>query len=83
MDDPPVNADLRKQLQQDVSASIATLLTTVETLNGITALTNATINANPAATIKDVVREVKTCARQAVRLSRLVAQAFDDANTGT
>jgi hypothetical protein len=76
------NADLRKALQADVAGQIAMLLATVTNLNAITALTNAEINQNPAPVIKDVAREVKTCARQTVRLARLVAGVFDSAETG-
>jgi phage-related tail protein len=73
---------LETSLRVDVQAAIATLLATVEALNAITAMTNATINANPAAIIKDVVREVKTCARQAIRLARLQVAAFDTGDIG-
>lgn len=79
---PPNWENLEASLQVDVDTAIATLLATVEALNAITALTNADINSNPAAVIKDVVREVKTVARQTIRLARLRVAAFDTGDTG-
>ncbi len=80
---PPNWELLEQSLRQDVDASIATLLATVAALNELTARTNADINTNPAAAIKDVAREVKTCARQTLRLARLTVAAFDSADTGS
>jgi hypothetical protein len=79
---PPGWEESEAQLRADVEAAIDTLLVTVDNLNLITAMTNATINANPAAVIKDVAREVKTTARQALRLARLAVAAFDTTDTG-
>lgn len=73
----------RETLTAALAANIATLLTSVTALNGITALTNATINANPAAVIKDLAREAKTIARQTIRLARLVGNTLDSADTGS
>lgn len=79
---PPNWEVLEQQLHADVEASIATLITTVDTLNTVTARTNTEINTNPAASIKDVAREVKTVARQLTRLSRMCAAVFDSPNIG-
>lgn len=70
-------------LTTQVADNIATLLTSVTALNEITARTNATINANPAATIKDLTRELKTVARQTIRVARLVARQLDTTDSGT
>lgn len=75
-----VNAEV---LTSDAATNIATLLATVTALNALTALTNAEINANPAARIKDVVRELKTVARQTVRLARLVTGSTLTADSGS
>jgi len=80
---PPEWETLQAAMRADVNTQIATLLATVEALNAITATANATINANPAAAIKDLTREVKTVARQLVRVSRLIVAAFDTGDTGT
>lgn len=79
---PPDWENLERSLRADVDASISTLLATVALLNEITARTNAEINANPAAVIKDVAREVKTVARQSLRLARLQVAAFGSGDTG-
>ena len=70
-------------LTADATTNINTLLASITALNAITALTNATINANPAVTIKDVVRECKTIARQTVRIARLVTGSTMSTDTGT
>jgi hypothetical protein len=80
---PPYWEELEQSLRADIETSIDILLATVATLNTITALTNTEINANPAAVIKDVAREVKTCARQTLRLARLQVAAFDSDDCGT
>jgi hypothetical protein len=67
----------------DATTNIDTLLASVVALNAITALSNATINANPAAVIKDLTREVKTVARQAIRLARLATNSTLTADSGT
>ena len=64
-----------RTLRLDVESNIATLLTTLAALDTITARTNSTINSNPAASIKDLTREVKTVARQAIRVARIVSGA--------
>jgi hypothetical protein len=79
---PLVNADLRIKLEVDVHEGIDKLLEVLIVLNGITDLTNAEINQNPARHIKDLTREVKTVTRQTIRLTRLVVGAFDDADVG-
>lgn len=79
---PPDWENLERTLRQDVSASVATLLAAVDELNTLTDRTNADINANPAAAIKVVAREVKTVARQTLRLARLASGMFDSADIG-
>ena len=59
------------------------LVLVVEALNALTDLTNAEINANPAAIIKDLARECKTIARQANREARLTSGRTEDTFTGT
>lgn len=82
-DDPTLrNAALRRKLQADLDARLDTLLAVVAALNALTALTNAEINQNPAAVIKDLARECKTITRQTVRLARLMVGAFDNADVG-
>jgi hypothetical protein len=80
---PPDWENLEKSLRTDVAAAIDTLLATVTALNAVTALTNAEINANPAQSIKVLTREVKTVARQLIRMARLMSGAFDSGDTGT
>jgi hypothetical protein len=58
------------------------LIAVVEALNTITSLSNATINANPAAVIKDVARELKTVARQLNHEVRLTAGRLESTDTG-
>ena len=58
------------------------LVAVVEALNAITALTNAEINQNPAAVIKDLARECKTIARQANREARLTSGRVESTDTG-
>jgi hypothetical protein len=58
------------------------LVLVVEALNAITDLTNAEINANPAAIIKDLARECKTIARQANREARLTSGRTESTDTG-
>ena len=58
------------------------LVLVVENLNALTDLTNADINANPAAVIKDLARECKTIARQANREARLTSGRTEDTYTG-
>jgi hypothetical protein len=71
-------ADLRANPQAHIDA----LLTAISALSEIAGRTNATINANPAAAIKDTVREVLTVARRTVRLARLQLGVLDSTDTG-
>lgn len=59
------------------------LVLVVEALNLITAMTNAEVNANPAAVIKDLARECKTIARQANREARMTSGRTEDTWTGS
>lgn len=80
----PVPIDIvRRQLRADALAQVAVLLESVANLNALTALTNAEINANPAAAIKALARETKTVARQTIRLARIALGAYDSADTGS
>jgi len=71
------------QLVDESDESVDKLVLVVEALNAITALTNADINANPAAIIKDLARECKTIARQANREARLTSGRTESTDTGT
>ena len=76
-------AENREALMAQVASNVATLLATVTALNEITGRTNANINDNPAVAIKDLTREVKTVARQTIRISRAFARVLDSANSGS
>jgi len=71
------------QMVAEQDESVDKLVAVVENLNLITALTNAEINANPAAIIKDVARELKTVARVANREARMTSGRTESADTGT
>ena len=70
------------QLVAESDESVDKLVLVVEALNALTALTNAEINANPAAIIKDLARECKTIARQANREARLTSGRTESTDTG-
>jgi hypothetical protein len=74
---PPTSAEIRHATEVAATAAIDVLRETIDELDAITAMTNAQINQNPAAVIKDLTREVKTVTRQTLRLARLVVGAFD------
>lgn len=71
------------QMVTEQDESVDKLVAVVEALNLITAMTNADINANPAAIIKDLARECKTIARVANREARLTSGRTEDTHTGT
>jgi hypothetical protein len=71
------------QLVAESDEAVDKLVLVVENLNALTDLTNAEINANPAAIIKDLARECKTIARQANREARLTSGRTEDTFTGT
>jgi hypothetical protein len=73
----------RVTLAGQIGDNIATLLATVDALNLLTERTNADINTNPAAAIKQVARECKTVARQTLRIARVVAGRLDTTNSGS
>lgn len=58
------------------------LIAVIEALNAITDMTNANINANPAAVIKSLTRECKTIARQLNHEARLTSGRTEDTDTG-
>ena len=70
------------QMTTESGEAVDKLVLVVENLNLITDMTNADINANPAAVIKDLARECKTIARQANREARLTSGRTDDTYTG-
>jgi hypothetical protein len=70
------------QMVAESDEAVDKLVLVVEALNALTALTNATINANPAAIIKDLARECKTIARQANREARLTSGRTESTDTG-
>jgi hypothetical protein len=81
--DAATNAANAATLQAEIAQNIDVLLATVDNLNAITAKTNAEINANPAAVIKDVAREAKTIARQTVRIARVITGETDTTDSGS
>jgi len=70
------------QMIDESDESVDKLVLVIEALNAITALTNADINANPAAILKDLTRECKTIARQANREARLTSGRTESTDTG-
>jgi hypothetical protein len=70
------------QMVAQSDGAVDKLVLVVENLNALTALTNADINANPAAIIKDLARECKTIARQANREARLTSGRTESTDTG-
>ena len=71
-----------QQMVAESDEAVDKLVLVVENLNALTDLTNADINANPAAVIKDLARECKTIARQANREARLTSGRTEDTYTG-
>ena len=74
-------ANVSKMTTESAEA-VDKLILVIENLNAITAMTNASINQNPAATIKAVARELKTVARQVNREARMTSGETDDTYTG-
>jgi hypothetical protein len=70
------------QMTAESAEAVDKLILVVENLNLITDMTNADINANPAAIIKDLARECKTIARQANREARLTSGRTESTDTG-
>jgi hypothetical protein len=70
------------QMVAESDEAVDKLVLVVENLNALTDLTNADINANPAAVIKDLARECKTIARQANREARLTSGRTESTDTG-
>jgi hypothetical protein len=71
------------QMIAEQDESVDKLVAVVEALNVITAMTNADVNANPAAVIKDLARECKTIARVANREARMTSGRTESTDTGT
>jgi hypothetical protein len=72
-----VTGENEKVLKASPQTQIAGLLGAVAALQAVRDRTNAAINSNPAASIKDVVAAVLPVARAEVRLARLVLRALD------
>jgi len=72
----------RHKMEDESGEAVDKLVLVVENLNAITDMTNSEINANPAAIIKDVARELKTVARQANREARITSGRTEDTYTG-
>ena len=70
------------QMVAESDEAVDKLVLVVEALNLLTDMTNAEINANPAAVIKDLARECKTIARQANREARLTSGRTESTDTG-
>jgi hypothetical protein len=70
------------QMVAESDEAVDKLVLVVENLNLITDMTNADINANPAAIIKDLARECKTIARQANREARFTSGRTESTDTG-
>ena len=70
------------QMVDESAEAVDKLVLVVENLNLLTDMTNADINSNPAAVIKDLARECKTIARQANREARLTSGRTEDTYTG-
>jgi hypothetical protein len=62
----------RRLTSVDEPTEIASLFAAIDALRLLVERTNADINANPAAAIKDVAREAMTIARQTIRFARLL-----------
>ena len=73
---------IEAQLRANSQAQIDVLLESISTLTKLLAKTNSDINANPAAAIKEVTRELMTVTRRTLRLARLSLNVFDSANVG-
>ena len=70
------------QMVAESDESVDKLVLVIEALNAITDMTNAEINANPAAVIKNLTRECKTIARQANREARMTSGRTESTDTG-
>ena len=80
--DAQEHADNTQKMVTASDPAVDKLIATINKLNTITAATNATINANPAAYIKDIARECKTIARQLNHEARLTSGRTEDTDTG-
>jgi len=80
--DAQEHADNAAQMVAASDPAVDKLIASINKLNTITAATNATINANPAAYIKDIARECKTIARQLNHEARLTSGRTEDTDTG-
>jgi hypothetical protein len=81
LDDKEAAANTTEMVAES-DISVDKLIAVIEKLNTITAMTNAAINTNAAAVIKDLTRECKTIARQVNREARLTSGRTEDTDTG-
>jgi hypothetical protein len=70
------------ELRRNPQAHVDAILGAIAALGTIKGRTNATVNANPAATIKDVISEVQTIGRRLARLYRVDMKVLDSTDTG-
>jgi hypothetical protein len=78
-DESEANTD---EMTTESDLSVDKLVAVISALNAITDMTNANINANPAAVIKTLTRECKTIARQVNREARLTSGRTESTDTG-
>lgn len=75
--------DNERLLAQGIRDNIVALKGVIAAVNAILDLTNAEINNSPAPVIKDLARELKTCARQTIRVAKVVGHDLGDLDLGT
>ena len=82
LDQMQINAANTNEMVAESDTSVDKLIAVINALNAITDMTNASINANPAAVIKSLTRECKTIARQVNREARMTSGRTEDTDTG-
>lgn len=71
-----------QELRDGLTDSVTDLMDTIDGLNALIALPNATINANPAATIKSFARDMRWAIKEQIRIARLVSRQTDSTDLG-
>lgn len=69
-------------LRANPQAQIDAMLAAIAAIQAMASMTNAEINANPAAAMKAMGREFLTIARRVVRIARLQLDALESTNVG-